>query len=184
MSPVMWTILVRYSGVRHGLRDSSCKRTAEPIYGLSLAPCGQHHVALTSMMWSSVVGSTRTCCMWLWLNTSPGPNESNRGMAIPFCWWSLLPTECTLPRLRMLAVSIWSSSRDRLSFSMQLSEDIEQKFQFQFFFFFFQLLGWMLYFFPPKKASKLQLPQWCLPGSGWLKTPAVWGRYFRTLILG
>lgn len=35
-----------------------------------------------------------------------------------------------------------------------------------------------------KEASKLHLPQWCLPGSGWLKTPAVWGRYFRTLILG
>lgn len=131
MSSVMWNILVRYSSVHHGLGDSSCKRTAEPIYGLSLAPRGQHHVALTSMMWSSVAGSTRTCCMWLWLNTSPGPNESSRGMAIPFCWCSLLPTECTLPRLRMLAVSIWSSSRDKLSFSMQLSEDIKQKFQFQ-----------------------------------------------------
>lgn len=85
------------------------------------------------MMWSSVAGSTRTCCMWLWLKTSPGLNESNRGMAIPFCWWSLLPAECTLPRLRMLAVSTWSSSRDKLSFSMQLSEDIQQRFQLQFY---------------------------------------------------
>lgn len=155
MSSVMWNILVRYSSVHHGLGDSSCKRTVEPIYGLSLAPRGQHHVALTSMMWSSLAGSTRTCCMWLWLNTSPGPNESSRGMAIPFCWCSLLPTECTLPRLRMLAVSIWSSSRDKLSFSMQLSEDIEQKFQFQV----SSVVG-MQFPSPPlkKKASKLQLP--------------------------
>ncbi len=78
-------------------------------------------------MWSSVAGSTRTCRVWLWLNTCPGLKGSRRGIATPFCCWSPLPTECTLPRLRMLAVSAWSSSvlssRDRLSFSTQLSED-------------------------------------------------------------
>lgn len=89
--------------------------------------CHQGHVALTSMMWSSVAGSTRTCWVLLWLNTCPGLKGSRRGIATPFCCWSPLPTECTLPRLRMLAVSAWSSSvlssKDRLSFSTQLSED-------------------------------------------------------------
>lgn len=95
--------------------------------------CSGHkgHVALTSMMWSSAVGSTNTCSVWLWLNTWPGLKGSRRGMATPLCCCcSPLPTECTLPRLRMLAVSACSSSvlssRDRLSFSTQLSEEHKQ----------------------------------------------------------
>lgn len=92
--------------------------------------CHQGHVALTSMMWSSVAGTTRTWHAWLWLNTCPGLKGSSRGMATPFCCWSPLPTEWTLPRLRMLAVSPWSSSvlssRDRLSFSTQLSESAKE----------------------------------------------------------
>lgn len=124
-------------GLQHGLMDQICHRVYT-LQSLSRArgqfykkgggwSCYQGHVALTSMMWSSVEGSTRTCCMLLWLNTCPGLKGSRRGIATPFCCWSPLPTECTLPRLRMLAVSVWSSSvlssKDRLSFSTQLSEE-------------------------------------------------------------
>lgn len=112
----------------HGPRLSRSKGSAEFVQGPSSVLHGDGgHVALTSMMWSSVAGSTRTCRVWLWLNTCPGLNGSRRGTATPFCCWSTLPTECTLPRLRMLAVSACSSSalsrRDRLSFSTQLSEE-------------------------------------------------------------
>ena len=92
------------------------------------------HVALTSRTWSSVAGSTSTCRPWLWLNTCPGLKGSRRGMGRPRCCWSPLPTDRTLPRLRMLAVSAWSSralsSRERVSFSTQLSgDDRERSFQ-------------------------------------------------------
>lgn len=76
------------------------KSSAESIQGLGSVlqegggrSCHQGHVALTSMMWSSVAGSTRTCRVWLWLNTCPGLKGSSRGIATPFCCWSPLPTE-------------------------------------------------------------------------------------------
>lgn len=123
----------RSSTWTHGPDLSQSKSSAESIQGLGSVlweedrrSCHRGHVALTSMMWSSVAGSTRTCRAWLWLNTCPGLKGSRRGIATPFCCWSPLPTEWTLPRLRMLAVSPWSSSvlssRDRLSFSTQLSK--------------------------------------------------------------
>lgn len=138
MSPVMWTCHAKgwvHAGDpqrRHGPHLPRSKISAESRAWVQFdkeGACSGHqgHVALTSMMWSSVAGSTRTCCVWMWLNTCPGLKGSRRGMATPLCCWSPLPTECTLPRLRMLAVSPPSSralsSRDRLSFSTQLSED-------------------------------------------------------------
>lgn len=82
--PSTWTRGPRPPGSKSS--EESIQRSWAQSYKKGGGRSGhQGHVALTSMMWSSVEGSTRTCCVLLWLNTCPGLKGSSLGMATPFC---------------------------------------------------------------------------------------------------